>query len=79
MPALPEGDFDEWYVKVLKIAGFVMILPIAIVAGLFAGSDWEREKLANCLDSFQKTTRESIEKQENDIRKNLKVAIGCTN
>ena len=72
-------DFDEWYVKVLKIAEFVIILPIAIIAGLLVGSDWEREKLVKCLDSFQKETRESIENQENFIREKLKIAIGYTN
>ena len=69
-------DFDEWYVKTLKIIGAIIAAPIVIIAGLFRGTKWEREKLTACLEDFQKTTRESIEKQEGDVRNKFKSAIG---
>jgi len=79
-PAFPSNDiiddFDEWYVKTLKVIGAIIIAPIAIIAGLFAGTKWEREKLTACLEDFQKATRENIEGQESDVRSKLKSALG---
>ncbi len=73
-------EFDEWYVKVLKIvgvavAGLISVIPFAI-AQLCRGTKWEREKLLKALEGFEIETEKAIKGEENDIRNRLKNAIG---
>lgn len=79
-PYFPDNDlineFDKWYMKTLKVIGYIFLTPIAIFWGLFEGTKWEHEKLEVALMNFIESTRKSIEEQEEDIRKKLKSAIG---
>lgn len=71
------SDFDEWYMKTLKVIGAIVFAPIAIIAGLFAGTKWEREKLKNALESFKSQMTKNIEEQEPIVREKLRKAIKC--